>query len=391
MNKEYVKLCTTDDCTGCFACENVCSKSAIVRTENDEGFQYPEIQYDKCISCHACQKVCPVLNPIEKFDKGTVYAAWNNDEKIRSKSSSGGMFSAFAEVVLNEGGMVVGASLFEDGFVRHIAITEYSELYKLRGSKYVQSSINTKVYSQMKKYFMDGKKVFFTGTPCQVAAIRKSFCRFEHLLYTADLVCHGVPSPRFFADFLKKLKHRIPNLVSYQFRDYKNWLVCTNVNVNVNGVIYNRYLYGEPTFYQDAFLKGFLHRNNCYHCQYCSIKRVSDITLADFWGIGKNKPINENYKNGCSMVSINTDKGKELMNAVRNKIYCEPRDIQETIDGGNEQIIKPSNRPIGRDTFYLDAQIMNYRKLIKKYKLSLRRKTSFAFILRTKIKKLLGL
>lgn len=390
MNKEYIELCDANDCTGCFACENACRQSAIIQIKNEEGFRHPKILHDKCISCHACQRVCPVLSPLEKFEVGKVYAAWNKDETIRSQSSSGGMFSVLAGAILKENGIVIGACMCDDGYVRHIAITEENQLEKLRGSKYVQSLLSINVYTQMKEYLLQGKKVLFSGTPCQVAAMRKTFKQYSNLLYTIDLVCHGVPSPDFFAEFYSKLKKQISNLVSYQFRDYKNWLVCTNVNVNVNGHICNRYLYGNPTFYQDAFLKGYLHRENCYHCQYTSKQRVSDITLADFWGIGKSKPINENYKGGCSMVSVNSEKGNELMKSVKDNIYYELRDIQETIDGGNEQIVKPSNRPAERDNFYKDAKNMSWRKLIKKYNLNLRGKATLFSRIKRKIKQLLG-
>lgn len=388
MNKENTELCDVNDCTGCFACENACRQSAIIQIKNEEGFRYPKILREKCISCHACQRVCPVLSPPEKHEAGKVYAAWNKDETVRGQSSSGGLFSVFASAILNEKGMVVGANLCDDGYVRHIAITEESQLEKLRGSKYVQSLIDAGVYVQMKGYLSQGKKVLFSGTPCQVAAMRKTFWRYADMLYTIDLVCHGVPSPDFFAAFYKKLKKQIPNMVSYQFRDYKNWLVCTNVNVNVNGHIYNRYLYGKPTFYQDAFLKGYLHRENCYHCHYTSKERVSDITLADFWGIGKAKPINDHYKGGCSMVSVNSPKGNELMDAVKERIFYELRDIQETIEGGNEQLVKPSNRPAERDSFYKDAKVVNWRKLIKKYHLNLREKPTLCSRVKCKIKKL---
>ena len=387
MKKGSIELCSNQDCTGCFVCEFACKKTAIHRKKNDEGFEYPVIDYDACVSCHACQKICPVLSPIDKYADGDVYASWNKDEEIRSKSSSGGMFSVFAEQILSEGGGVVGAQMDEDYYVRHTVIGEQTDLDKLRGSKYVQSIISHELYIEIQKRLHAGQKVLFCGTPCQVAAIRKAF-RSSNLLFTIDLVCHGVPSPDFFAGFMQRLKKRIPNMVSYQFRDYKNWLVCTNVNVNVNvnGVITNHYLYGEPTFYQDAFLRGFLHRENCYHCKYTTISRVGDITLADFWGIGKERSIDENYKGGCSMMSVNSTHGKELLNIVKDKIFYEERDIQETINGGNEQLVSPAIRPVERDTFYKDANQLNYKELIKKYQLKLREKETILQRIKKKIK-----
>lgn len=391
MNKDLTSLCNENDCTGCFACENVCRNSAIIQVKNDDGFLYPKILHDKCISCNLCKRICPVLNPIKKFEKGQVYAAWSKDETIRNQSSSGGMFSVFANAIFKEKGIVVGASLCADGYVRHIAISEENQMSLLRGSKYVQSLVCSDIYNQMADYLAQGRKVLFSGTPCQVAAVQKIFKRYSSLLYTIDLVCHGVPSPDFFANFYSKLKKKVPNMVSYQFRDYNNWLVCTNVNVNVNGKICNRYLYGSPTFYQDAFLKGYLHRENCYHCQYTTIERISDITLADFWGIGTKKPIDSNYKSGCSMVSINTIKGKSLMDAVKEKVFYEIRDIQETINGGNEHIIMPTKRPIERDSFYKDATSMSWHKLISKYNLNLRTKTSMVAKIKIRFKKLIGI
>ena len=171
---DYIELCAKISCTGCFACEAVCKQGAIVRVKNDEGFLYPEIQYDKCISCHACQKVCPVLNPIVKYENGEVYAAWALDEAIRYRSSSGGIFSILAEKILHKGGIVVGASLFDDGYVMHTAIYSEDNLQKLRGSKYVQSIISNQLYDQIRKALKDGREVLFCGTPCQVAAMRNT-------------------------------------------------------------------------------------------------------------------------------------------------------------------------------------------------------------------------
>lgn len=372
MAKNQIKLCSKQDCTGCFACEGSCFKKAISKAVDSEGFYYPVINHDVCVSCRACEKVCPVINPVTKKKSGEVYAAWTRDIKVRKQSSSGGMFSVFAEKILAEGGAVVGAVMGDDDYVRHTIITSVDALHQQRGSKYVQSMLSGDLYCDMRTLLQNGRKVLFTGTPCQVAGMKNYFKMYEDILYTIDLVCHGVPSPDFFADFMKKLRKELPNLIKYNFRDFENWLVCTNVNVNVNGVIVNRYLYGDYTLYQDAFLKGYLHRENCYHCQYSSRERISDITLADFWGIGRVTPIQEDVSAGCSMVSVNSDKGRSLLESVKDQIYSEPRDIQESIDGGNDQIVAPSKRPSERDSFYKDAYTLEYPKLIKKYKLELR-------------------
>lgn len=372
MDDNQIELCSKQDCTGCFACEGSCAKRAISKVADSEGFYYPVINHDACVSCHACENVCPVINPVSKNELGEVYAAWTNNMQVRKQSSSGGMFSVFAEKILEEGGAVVGAVMGDDDYVRHTIITSVDAIHQQRGSKYVQSMLSGDLYRDIRTLLQNGRKVLFTGTPCQVAGMKNYFKRYYDLLYTIDLVCHGVPSPDFFANFMKKLRKKMPNLTKYNFRDFENWLVCINVNVNVNGVIVNRYLYGEYTFYQDAFLKGYLHRENCYHCQYSSKERISDITLADFWGIGRKKPIIENVSAGCSMVSVNSDKGRCLFESVKDQIYAELRDIQETIDGGNEQIVAPSKRPSERDSFYKDAFTMEYPKLIMKYKLKLR-------------------
>jgi len=367
-----IRLCDDKDCTGCFACAGVCPKDAIYTIKDIEGFNHPKIDVDKCIQCHLCEKSCPVLNPVEKSKApGKVYAAWSNDEEIRSTSSSGGLFSVLANAVIEDNGVVVGATMGKDDVVRHIIIESKEDLALLRGSKYVQSDLNREVYLKMSKHLKEGRIVLFSGTPCQIAGVKNVFKRFKDNLYTVDVVCHGVPSPMFWSKVIHDIKKKYKNIISYQFRDYKNWLVCSNVNVNVNKTVKKQYLYGEDTYYQDAFLKGLLHRPNCYNCQYTDIHRVSDITLSDFWGIGTYKPIRRDYKGGCSMVSVNTSKGVDLFDKIKNQIFFEERDIQETIDGGNEQLVHPSVKPLGRDTFYADAKKLTPQELIKKYNLKI--------------------
>jgi len=159
-----------------------------------------------------------------------------------------------------------------------------------------------------------------------------------------------------------------------------------NVNVNVNGKIVNRELHGVETCYQDAFLKGYLHRENCYQCRYASINRAADITVADFWGIGSEKPITDDHKLGCSMMLLNSSKGILLFDGIRSHIYSEPRNVNETIDAGNDQLKRPSHRPAERDTFYLDAYSMSFTELIDKYNLRYNRVPSLWIRIKSKMK-----
>lgn len=369
--KKKIQLAGTDTCTGCGACVQSCAKGAISMVEDREGFLQPHIDEKLCVECHKCENNCHVLNPIQKNPQGKVYASWIKDSVIRKNSSSGGLFSALATYVLHKGGVVIGAELQEDNYVRHKIVTTDDALKSLQGSKYVQSIIDNSIYKEIAHLLSSGKIVLFSGTPCQVATIKKLFGKFANQLYTIDLVCHGVPSPKLFAQLLTDIKHDIPNLVSYHFRDTENWFVCTNVNVNVNGKIINKRLYGNKTFYQDAFLKGYMHRRSCYNCVYCTRNRVGDITLADFWGIGQSIHFDGDVSQGCSMVSINTAAGKLLYENIKDKLFSEERNIEETIKGGNAQLDHPVEFPRERDTFYADAYRMSYKRLVLKYHLTI--------------------
>lgn len=389
MERSNIALCSHNLCTGCGACAAACGKRAIELIENEEGFLYPKINNAICVSCHQCQETCPVLKPVSRANDGICYAAWSLDDDIRTHSSSGGIFSELAYFIINEGGIVVGASLDDTmGIVHHIIIRDVKDLSKIQGSKYVQSIVTPDLLREVRKTLRIGQKVLFTGTPCQVAGVI-SLTRNPENLFTMDVVCHGVPSPKLFQRVHKSVRNRVKNFINYNFRELSSWSVCSNVNVNVNGVIVNKQLLGKETFYQDAFLKGYLHRENCYQCQYASTERVSDITVSDFWGIGKDKPITDEHKLGCSMLLINTTKGQEMFGEMKERIYSEKRDIYETINAGNDQLKCPSKRPKERDTFYQDAYRMTFSQLIKKYELRYNSKPSLVIQVKSKIKSLL--
>lgn len=391
MKISNINLCKERDCTGCFACQASCSRKAIKTREGVEGFLFPAIDYSICVSCGKCISSCPVLNPIIKYKKGKTYAAWSKNDEIRRHSSSGGLFSEFASVIINEGGFVIGASLDDKtGKVNHIIIDCISDLYRIQGSKYVQSNISLVTLQFMCKELVKGKKILFTGTPCQIAGVRK-LTKDNINLYTMDLVCHGVPSPKIFELVHSSVRKRIKHFDNYFFRGLSDWVVRANVNIRVDGKIINKPLDGEETFYQDAFMKGYLHRENCYNCKYASLERIGDVTVADFWGVGTKKPINKDFKMGCSAVLVNSDKGAWLFNSIKERIFFEERDIHETIDAGNDQLTHPSIRPQERDYFYIDAYTLNFKDLIRKYNLRYQKKISLLSLLKSKIKSILSL
>ena len=380
-------LCSKAECTGCFACSAICHKGAIQIIKDSEGFRYPKIDETLCTKCGGCSQVCPVLNPLEKNDKGNVYASWANDISIRESSSSGGLFSVFSNYILENGGIVVGASLENDGYVYHRIISNKSDLKALRGSKYVQSNISISTYHLIKDAIKTGQAVLFCGTPCQIAGIKK-YTKNPSNLYTIDLVCHGVPSPEYFSNYIHKLRSKYPDMIEFNFRDCKNWAVCSssNISINKNGNILNKYLFGIDTIYSAAFLKNLMNRECCYACLYSQINRIGDITLADFWGIGKTSPFHENIKQGVSMVSVNTQKGNNLFKAIKDQIFYQARDLQETINGGNEQLIQSALRPAGRDYFYFDAKNMSDIELVHKYNLALTSKKTIVYRVKRKLK-----
>lgn len=349
---------------------SICPSGAITLHENHEGFLVPEINAEKCTNCDMCLDTCPLVTDVHKlrFDAPTVYAAWSKDKPIRTDSSSGGIFTVFADYILNQSGVVFGAAFDSDFKLRHHAVKNLADLHKLRGAKYLQSFIGD-AYAKVANYLDGGLPVMFSGTPCQVAGLYGYLQKDYDNLLTCDLVCHGVPSQRFFDEYLQFLGQEGYNKFDdIRFRDKKTWKRATILTVHSTPE--KEYLLnGRHDYYQQAFLKGLVSRRSCYSCKYAHIPRIGDVTLGDFWGIGEDIPFHHDITQGVSVLLVNSSRGETALQACKKDLFLEERQLSEA-KKKNHRLYETSVYPPDRDTFLMDMPLMSIEALCSKYELS---------------------
>jgi coenzyme F420-reducing hydrogenase beta subunit len=359
-------ICSRDKCTGCAACFNVCPQRCISMVYDTEGFLSPEVDSEHCNKCGLCKSTCPVLrrsgSSCTVYQR--VYASWNHDESIRFESASGGAFSALATHVLDQNGVVFGAAFDDQMNVKHIAVSDKEELWRLRSSKYVQSDVGSS-YVDVLSLLQEGKKVLFSGTPCQVAALCAVAGEENQNLVTCDLLCHGVASPGLFSEYVRYLESCFhAKLVSISFRNKRHgWEIPSTVAVFWNGP---QHILGDL---EDSFMHGFLHnltlRLACYQCPYARIDRNGDITLGDFWGIGESEPFDQDRKKGVSLVLVNSERGSQLLEQSAGGLYLEERGIEETRNMA--ALSRPWPEPKNRNEFFSDYRQLQYMELAEKH------------------------
>ena len=352
-------------CTGCRMCEQICPVKAIRMVENNEGFIEPVVDNNKCINCGLCSKRCPQLNNILDENSRTieVYAAKNKNIEEQKTSSSGGIFSVLSNYVLDKNGKVYGCTLDDNLNIKHIGISNKAELNKIKGSKYVQSNTEN-TFEEVKEDLRNDKFVLYSGTPCQIAGLKAFLGKEYNNLITVDLVCHGVPSPKLFKAYLKWLENKSDSKIkTYEFRNKeKNAWGLTAKIVFENGKV--KYVKAETDPYYKTFLDSKTYREVCYNCKYANENRVGDITLADYWGIEKEHP--EFYdENGVSAILINTIKGKEIFEKVRDNIEVEKSTI-EKVARKNGNLTHSSKRDVVRDNAYKQVNFLQFEKGMKK-------------------------
>lgn len=312
----------SDYCCGCGECFAICPVQAISMKKNHQGFYYPEIDEKKCIGCSKCVKRCS-FNKSLNDDKANftpiAYAVKHKNENIRMDSRSGGIFTAVSDYVLEQGGVVYGCKLENCDEAIHIRVTSKVERDAFRGSKYIQSIV-CYTFEQVKQDLKNGLWVLYSGTPCQINAI-KDYCKDLDCskLVLIDIVCHGVPSQKVWKDYLKYLERRYRSkAVSVDFRDKKKFGWADHQET----IIFKNRKEHSDNLFTKLFYSHLIIRKECFECPYKNLNRVGDITIADCWGISREYPDFDDNK-GVSLVLLNSQKGMEIFNRGENIDYIE--------------------------------------------------------------------
>ncbi len=362
-----INITEKSKCSGCHACAEICPKKCIQMVSDDEGFWYPKVEETECIHCGLCEKSCPIIMPCAPASEDvlTAYAAIYQEEPIRLKSSSGGVFSALATYVLQQGGVVFGAAFDENFNVVHKCVEGIEELDCLRGSKYVQSKIGNS-YRQAEDFLRAGRLVLFSGTPCQVEGLLSYLRKPYENLITQDLICHGVPSPMVWQKYIeyRRMQANGGSIEEISFRSKNTgWKGYSTTFFFEAGLKYQAAHNQDPMM--QVFLKNLCLRPSCYDCAFKTKARRSDITLADFWGIQNVLPDIDDDK-GTSLVIIQSEKGKEIFQKIEGAILAVKIDLDVAISY-NSAMIKSSPLPKKRDAFLKEIESKDFLKVQKKY------------------------
>ena len=344
-------LATKEYCTGCTACVSVCPRGCMVMTPDENGFLYPVIDADKCVSCGLCEKVCPLISPLNKPEsEPRAYAAYSRDERMRLESSSGGVFTELSRAVLKDAGVVFGAAYNEQFEVVHICAEIENDLARLRGAKYAQSDLRG-VFANVKTQLEQGRKVLFSGTPCQVGGL-KAFLRkdYENLI-AVDFVCHSVPSPMAWQAY-----------VQYRAQQDNSGNLPQSIDLRAKTTGWSRYQYSNLFLYNEGsiradksgespymklFVGGYINRESCANCPFKGYRRVSDLTIGDFWGIWDIAPEMDDNK-GTSVVLVQSQRGGALLERISERLILKQVTLEET-SRQNQAMLKTS-QPHARRT-----------------------------------------
>lgn len=386
-----LKIIDKVKCCGCSACVSICPKNCISFIDDNEGFSYPVVDMQQCIDCHKCEKVCPILNKKnseitynecqtkEAFthavclnvegDMPNVYAAYNLNGSIRENSTSGGVFSALANYIFDRNGWVFGVIVDDRKGIQHYGTPNREELYKFRGSKYVQSDM-TGVYAQIRGLLKKDNWVLYSGTPCQVEGLKKYLGTVYDKLVTVDIFCHGVGSPMYWGKYVHHMeeKYKSPiKMVKFREKTYGYNSACMALYFENGDSSHKGH---DDDLYWTAFSKCFIFRPSCYACQFKTIRHVSDFTIGDFWS-SKELPEDFERANGCTLIIEQSDRAGCILKELEKSLKCHAVEMEKAllINGGPmpSKLISSSPIPKKFADFRKDMNRLGLEELTHKY------------------------
>lgn len=349
-----IEIKNKTQCCGCTACAEICPVHCIEMKEDTEGFKYPKVETNKCINCGACERTCPELNYRRRVSfQEKAYLVQNKNQRVLKESTSGGAFTAIAEYVIENGGIVYGAVMDPDTmFVHHVGVDKEDELCEFRNSKYVQSDVGT-CFLEAKECLQKNRLVCFSGTPCQIEGFKgflgSSYSKYKDNLILVDVVCRAVPSPGVWEKYVDDIKQRHGNIESVRFRDKElGYQYSTMVIKTEDGVTQRDGI--ETSMWLRMFFSGIIIRPSCTECKFRSPYRRSDITLWDCFPTYRfDKTIDEDA--GTTRMLVHSGKGFEVLKAIQSQLKIEKLEVEDAISGVREMRLSPDMNE-KREDFY---------------------------------------
>ncbi len=350
-------------CTGCFSCKSICPLNAISIFVDDKGFCYPKIDNKKCINCGLCKKVCPCYNLRQNnTHEIEAYGGVHLNNEMLMSSQSGGAFAGLAESVLKNEGVAYGAAIVENLKVKQIRIDRLEDLYKLQGSKYVQSDVD-KSFEQCACDLNAGIIVIYSGTSCMIDGLL-NFLKLKKIrtdrLITVDLICHGVASPGIFEEHKKRIEEEYEDkLISLNFRDkkYSGW------HSHYETYVFSKGTTVHENYWAELMYSHVIMRECCHECRYVKMEqKLADITIADFWGVEKCNPEYLDDNRGCSLIIVRSDKGKKLLTSAPMNIF--KAELNQAV---KHNMTKSAIKPKFYNDYWNDYKKNGFKYSLKKY------------------------
>lgn len=351
-------------CCGCMACADACPKDAIIIETDSEGFKYPKVKQKLCTNCGRCKAVCPLTSGTSGERPRRYFAAQAKDTALRETSTSGAVFPVLASEVLERGGIVYGAGFDGSMHVVHQRVAGSGELERITKTKYVQSE-TAGIFRQVQQDLQMGKQVLFVGTPCQAEALRRFLQKEYANLLSVDLICNGVASPGIWARYTAYLEKKYHGeLTAFQFRDKRGRDNGHTVSYKVGDREYaEKY---DGSLFASMYASNCMLRPSCHVCPFATVKRSSDVTIGDFWGIEKIAPKMEDGM-GTSLVMLRSEQGAALWESIQerfNNIECghgevlQPRLVSPTPPSSKRRLFFALHRILSFETFVLIKDVL---------------------------------